>query len=248
VAGMTRVYIGWDPRDATAFEVCRRSLLERASIEVEVRALKDWEVRARGIYWRTHRVDERGRMWDERDGQPFSTAFSYTRYCVPLLEGFGAEPVVFCDADMLWRADIAELIERAGTAPVACVKHAHRPPEREKMTETIQSAYPRKNWSSLMVLRPNRCRALTAYAVNNRPRTWLHGMRWVDEDDIVALPEAWNWLDGWSDPAMDAKVAHFTRGTPDMPGHEEAAYAAEWRALRARIGHFDNPVHHCIEG
>ena len=227
MAGL-RVYIGWDPRDIAAFAVCQASLLHHASIPVEIVALKDWELRARGLYWRPYHVDERGQMWDARDGKPFSTAFSYTRFCVPLLEDYGAAPVVFCDADMLWRADVAELVELAGDAAVACVKHQHRPPEREKMGGLIQTVYARKNWSSLMVLRPGRCPGLTPYAVNNMPRDWLHGLCWIDEAAVRALPEVWNWLEGWSDPELDPKVVHFTRGTPDMPGCEEAAYAADW--------------------
>ena len=225
-----RVYIGWDPRDALAFEVCARSLRAHASVPVEVVALKDWELRARGLYWRDYYVDARGQMWDARDGRPFSTAFSYTRFCVPLVEEYGEAPVVFCDADMLWRADVAELVENLDGAAVACVKHEHRPPERVKMTGNLQTVYARKNWSSLMVLRPSRCAGLTPYAVNNMPRDWLHGLRWVADADIKGLAHEWNWLEGWSDPGLVPKVVHFTRGTPDMAGHADAAYADEWRA------------------
>ena len=232
-----RVYIGWDQRDARAYEVCAASLVKHASIPIEIVALKDWELRARGVYWRPYQVDERGQMWDARDGKPFSTNFSYTRFCVPLIEDFRADPVVFCDADMLWRADVAELRELAGDAAVACVKHQHRPPEREKMTGNIQTVYARKNWSSLMVLRPGRCAGLTPYAVNNMPRDWLHGLRWIEDSEIKGLPEVWNWLEGWSDPGLDPKVVHFTRGTPDFPGHENAAYAEEWHAQVSEVRH-----------
>ena len=107
---MLRVYIGWDQRGAQAFEVAAHSIREHASIPVEIIALKDWELRAKRVYWRAYSVDERGQMWDARDGSPFTTNFSYTRYVVPLLEDFGDEQVVFMDADMLIRADIAELM------------------------------------------------------------------------------------------------------------------------------------------
>lgn len=230
-----RWYIGWDPRDAAAFEVAARSLTRHSSVPIEVVALKDWELRARGLYWRDYYVDPRGQMWDGRDAQPFSTAFSYTRFCVPLLENYGAAPVGFCDADLLWRADAAELLDLLGDAALACVRHDHRPRESAKMTGNIQRRYARKNWSSVMVLRPARCRALTPYAVNNRHRDWLHGLRWLDDSEIAGLPEAWNWLEGHSDPAIAPKAVHFTRGTPDMPGHEGAAYAGEWRATLGAI-------------
>lgn len=137
---------------------------------------------------------------------------------------------------MLWRADIAELLDLAGDAPLACVKHEHRPPERSKNRGEIQTVYARKNWSSLMVLRPARCVGLTPYALNNRPRDWLHGLRWIDESEIRGLPEAWNWLEGWSDPGITPKVVHFTRGTPNLPGYEGVPYAEEWRAVLAAVG------------
>ena len=238
-----RVYIGWDPRTAAAFEVCRHSLIRHASVPVDAIGLCDRALRAGGAYWRPYRVDERGQMWDARDGAPFSTEFSYTRFCVPALEGYGDEPVVFCDADMLWRGDVDELVALAGDAAVACVKHEHRPGELLKMTGAAQRCYGRKNWSSLMVLRPMRCTALTRYAVNVRPRDWLHGLRWVEDTDIGDLPEQWNWLEGWSDPEIDPKVVHFTRGTPDMAGYEGAAYAGAWRdELRAAIAGGDLQV------
>lgn len=230
-----RVYIGWDQRDALAYEVCRHSLLKHASVPIEVVPLKDWELRARGVYWRDYYVDPRGQMWDRKDGKPFSTNFTYTRFCIPFLEDYGDEPVLFMDADMLMRADVAPLAESLRDGAVACVKHDHAPRETTKMTGNIQAAYFRKNWSSLMVIRPSACTALTPYVVNNMAGRWLHGMLWLEDDKIVALPEEWNWLEGWSDPALDPKVVHFTRGTPDMPGHEDVPYAEEWRVTLSKL-------------
>ena len=236
---MVRIYIGWDPRDAQAFDVAAHSIRKHASIPVEIIALKDWELRAKGVYQRPYMVDEAGQMWDVRDESPFTTNFSYTRYCVPLLEEFGEEQVVFMDADMLVRGDIAELMQAAGTAAMACVKHDHRPREKTKVTNNIQRCYERKNWSSVMVMRPSRCDALTFYAVNNMSRSWLHKMCWIDDALIEPLPHAWNWLCGWSTPDIDPKIVHFTRGTPDITGVEGLAdysnepFADEWRAALA---------------
>ena len=92
---------------------------------------------------------------------------------------------------------------------------------------TKQEVYARKNWSSFMLLRPDRIE-LTPYQVNNQTGAWLHAMLWAQDEAIGALPETWNWLEGWSDPNADPAVVHFTRGTPDMAGCEEAPYAEEW--------------------
>ncbi len=233
---MLRAYVGWDGRDALAFEVCRKSLVRHASKPVQVVPLKDWELRRRGLYWRGYRVDAGGQKWDDRDGTPFSTDFSFTRFLVPLIEGFGEVWVLFCDADMLWRADVGELMALADPdCAVMCVQHDHRPHEAEKMGGLKQTVYARKNWSSLMLIKPARCRALTKYAVNNQGGQWLHAMCWAAEEEIGALPEEWNWLEGWSRPELEPKLVHFTRGTPDMPGHEDAAYAGEWWAEIAEV-------------
>ncbi len=233
---MLRAYVGWDGRDALAFEVCRKSLMRHASKPVQVVPLKDWELRRRGLYWRGYRVDAGGQKWDDRDGTPFSTDFSFTRFLVPLIEDFGEDWVLFCDADMLWRADVGELMALADPdCAVMCVQHDHRPHEAEKMGGLKQTVYARKNWSSLMLIKPARCRALTKYAVNNQRGQWLHAMCWAAEEEIGALPEEWNWLEGWSPPEVAAKLVHFTRGTPDMPGHEDAAYAGEWWAEIAEV-------------
>ena len=52
----------------------------------------------------------------------------------------------------------------------------------------------------------------------------------LEDDEIGGLPEAWNWLEGHSDPSIQPKLVHFTRGTPDFPGYADAAYADEWHA------------------
>ncbi|MFQ5954704.1 MAG: hypothetical protein ACE5JZ_06555 [Kiloniellales bacterium] len=233
-----RVYVGWDPRDALAYEVCVRSLEEHASIPVQVIALKDWELRRKRVYWRPYRVDERGQMWDEPSGQPLSTQFSLTRFCVPALEDYEGGWVLFTDADMLWRADVAALIALfQDDKALMCVKHDHRPNEASKMDGVRQTVYQRKNWSSLMAFNLWRNKALTKYCVNNMSKEWLHRLLWLKDEEIGGLPEAWNWLEGYSDPAVKPNLVHFTRGTPDFPGYEDAAYADEWRSVAEKTMH-----------
>ncbi len=231
-----RVYVGWDPRDALAYEVCVRSLKRHASIPVEVIPLKDWQLRRRRLYWRAYRIDGDGQMWDQRSGRPISTAFSLTRFCVPALQGYEGGWVLFSDPDMLWRADVAELVGLAqDDKALMCVKHDHRPDQATKMDGVLQTAYARKNWSSLMLINAWRNRGLTKYRINNASKEWLHRLCWLEDKEIGGLPEAWNWLEGWSAPEIDPKAVHFTRGTPDMPGHEDSAYADAWRAVADEV-------------
>lgn len=214
---MPRVYVGWDQRDITAYRVCEESLQDNSTVPLDIRPLKEWELRQSGVFWRAYRVDEKGQMWDDRDGRPFSTNFSFTRFCVPLIEEFKDEWVLFCDADTLWTADVAELFNLAeNDKAVMCVKHNYQPSENTKMDGVIQTRYLRKNWSSVMLLNPARCEGLSRYAVNNSTGAWLHAMCWAEDEKIGALPEEWNWLEGWSSPDIEPKVIHYTRGTPDM--------------------------------
>ena len=227
---MINVYLGWDGLDALAYEVAKKSILKHSTADIKIIPLKQWKLRYEGIYWRPHHVDESGQRYDSRDGKPFSTDFSFTRFLVPVLEDYGNDWALFIDPDIMFRGDIAELIDLLDDRySVMCVKHDHKPEEAEKMAGLMQTLYKRKNWSSLVAFKPSRCKTLTKYAVNNKSGSWLHGMCWVPDEEVGALPEEWNWLCGWSDPDIDPKNVHFTRGTPDLPGCEEEPYADEWR-------------------
>lgn len=231
---MVKVFVGWDQRDALAYRVCEKSILENATIPVEVHPLKEWELRQKGCYWRPYRVDEKGQMWDDRDGKPFSTNFSFTRFCVPWLCDYRDEWVVFCDADMLWLADVAELMTYTDDySSIICVKHDHRPEEQRKMDGVLQTVYQRKNWSSFMLMNPSRCQGLTPYVVNNQTGSWLHAMCWVHDENISGLHESWNWLEGWSPPEIDPKVIHYTRGTPDMDPN--VSHASLWWDVASQL-------------
>jgi hypothetical protein len=226
-----KIYVGFDGMDHRAYERCVRSIREHASVPVNIQPLYDWELRHAKLYWRSYWVNPDGQRFDGRDGRPFSTDFSFTRFLVPALQGYDDEWVMFCDPDMLFRADVAELFDLIDESKsLMCVKHRHAPMETEKMGGLIQSQYQRKNWSSLMIFNAYKCKSLTKYLVNNETGSKLHGMYWLPDTQIGGLPEEWNWLEGWSDPQIDPKVVHFTRGTPDLPECEDVAFADEWWA------------------
>tara|TARA_R110000822_G_scaffold4905_2_gene21213 strand:- start:3653 stop:4387 length:735 start_codon:yes stop_codon:yes gene_type:complete len=229
-----KVYIGWDALDMDAYKVCEESLRDFSSVPLNVTCLKEHKVRATGLYWRPYRVDEKGQRWDDRDGRPYSTGFSFTRFAIPAMEHYDEGWVLFCDPDMLWQADVAELFAEADNdKALMCVPHDHTPPELDKMGGLLQTQYHRKNWSSLMLFNVHKNESLTKYRLNNMTGSWLHGMNWLKDEEIGALGEAWNWLEGWSDPAIDPKVIHYTRGTPDLPGCADVQYADRWwSALR----------------
>ena len=227
-----RVFIGWDPRDHAAYTVAVQSLLHHASVPVEIIPLVDRDLRRRGAYWRAYSVDHRGQMWDATDSKPFSTQFSFTRFLVPYLEDYADRWVLFTDADVMWRADVADLFGevRVGQGHhLMVVKHDYRPREREKMDGVLQTVYERKNWSSVMLINPSKCQTWDRFAVNNWAGGLLHQFSgFLVDEEIGEIGAEWNWLEGHTSPDIEPKLVHYTRGSPDMPGHEDAAYADEW--------------------
>jgi hypothetical protein len=215
-----QVFVGWDQREAAAYDVARYSLLRRASIPVAVTPIRLDDLRARGLYWRNQ--------------DPLaSTEFTYSRFLTPVLAGFTGW-ALFCDCDFLWLGDISELAAYAqGPQAVHCVQHDYRPKESTKMDGAVQSAYPRKNWSSLMLFNcahPS-VRSLTPELVNRETGAFLHRMQWVADADIGALPVEWNWLEGWNEmPARGTpKAVHFTRGGPWFEQWQNVDYGDLWR-------------------
>jgi len=223
-----RIYIGYDPLDHDAYLVAEASLRSKASVPVEVLPLKHWVLRKSGLFWRAYFCEGSGQKFDARDGKPFSTDFSFTRFAIPLIENYDADWILYIDPDVLWRDDIAKLWDLFDDdKAIMCVKHNHNPSEHIKGTG-VQTRYHRKNWSSVMAFNCHRNKGLTKYMLNNRDGAWLHAMCWLQDDEIGELPEEWNYLVGYSDEKIEAKVAHFTLGTPNMKGYENSEYADEW--------------------
>ena len=125
---------------------------------------------------------------------------------------------IFMDCDMLASGEIAELWalrdERYG---LQCVQHAYEPGETVKFLGEVQSAYPKKNWSSLMLFNCSRCTALTPDYVNSASGLELHRFHWLQGDlEIGAFPDAWNHLVAMQDAARSpgASLLHWTPGGP----------------------------------
>ena len=227
-------FIGSDPRDELAAKVAIRSMRKHTREDVRVIMLKDHELRLHGFYWRSYEVRPNGQIIDYTDGKPCSTQFSFTRFCVPeLARSMGIhEPVLFTDPDVMFRGDIAELFAAwDDSRSVMCVQHDHRPKEATKMDGIEQTKYFRKNWSSVMLLHPDKTKNCTLQKVNNATGGFLHALLWTKGDeDIGALAPTWNHLVGYSEPDSEAKLVHFTLGTPDMPGRWNDEHAEEWKS------------------
>ena len=210
---MIPVFIGFDPRESVAYDVLAHSIQARASVPVSITPIALHQLR--GIF--------------ARDRHPLqSTDFSFSRFLAPYLSGFRGWSI-FMDCDMLCLDDLAKLWElRNWRYAVQVVKHDHRPRELQKFLGAPQSAYPKKNWSSVMIFNNGRCRALTPEYVSEASGLDLHQFRWLESDELIGeIPQEWNHLVGY-DRHAPASLVHYTLGGPYFAEYRDCEYAQEW--------------------
>ena len=213
---MLRVFIGYDSKEPVAYHTLVHSILRHASIPLSITPVK---------------LSLLGGLYARPRGPTESTEFSLSRFLVPALAGYQGW-AMFMDCDMLCRADFAGLLpfmKRQADKAVLVCKHDYTPDPSRKFLNQVQTIYPRKNWSSVMLLNAERCRALTPAYVNAASGLDLHRFNWVDDTLIGELPIEWNWLVSEYKHNPEAKVVHFTRGGPYFADYRDCDYADEWR-------------------
>jgi len=213
-----RVFIGYDSREAVAFDVLAHSIQRHATQPVSITPV---------------RLDQLEGLF-RRDRNPLqSTEFSFSRFLTPYLCGYDGW-AVFMDCDMLVRADIARLWAlRDERYAVQVVKHLHVPREEVKFLGAVQTKYEKKNWSSVMLMNCARCTRLTLEYVNTASGLELHQFKWLEGDQLIgALPHEWNHLVGFDAPRADASLVHFTTGGPYFDEYRDCEYSDEWFAER----------------
>jgi len=218
-----RVFVGYDPREAVAFDVLAHSIRSRTSSPVSLTPLK---------------LSELGDlMWRERH-ELQSTDFSFSRFLVPYLCGFEGW-AIFMDCDMLVLDDIAILWGlRNERYAVQVVQHDHRPEQTTKFLNRPQTTYEKKNWSSVMLLSCGRCTTLTPEYVNTASGLDLHRFCWLGDDDLIGeLPRRWNHLVDYDPrlPVDELSNLHFTNGGPYFDEYKNCGYADLWLAERDRM-------------
>lgn len=219
------IFVGYDPREPVAYHVFCHSIMRHSSIPIAITPVIQPMLRGRSLYW--------------RERETASTAFSFSRFLVPCLSGYRGL-ALFADCDMVMRADIAELLAladdariMAGDGPAVMVaKHDYVPKTATKMDGQVQTVYPRKNWSSFMLMECSRLQMLTPNFVNSATGADLHRFTYLADEQIGELPLGWNWLVGEYEPNDAAKNLHYTLGGPWFAGWEECDHAADWYAER----------------
>jgi lipopolysaccharide biosynthesis glycosyltransferase len=210
-----RIFIGFDRREAECADVLAYSLREHASIPLDIRYLKLSEL-----------------DFDRALDPLQSTEFTYSRFLVPHLCDYRGK-AIFMDCDMLCLGDIKELddLDMANCA-LRVVKHDHRPSAKTKMDGRVQTTYPRKNWSSLMIMNCARLTLWTKEVVETQTGAFLHRFDGIDDALIRDIPMTWNTLD-WMDEST--KLIHYTSGGPWFEECRDHPYGAIWLDWRDRF-------------
>ncbi len=223
-----KIFIGFDQVEAVAYHTLCQSIIDRSSMPVSITPVK------------MSMLPEYKRERDPRQ----SNEFSFTRFLTPYLAGYSGW-ALFMDCDMLFRADPAELYAlRDPTKSVQVCKHEYIPKTHTKFLGAEQFVYPRKNWSSVMLFNCNHlhCKKLTPDVVNTAEPSYLHQLKWTDDERIGSLPLEWNWLVGEYPNSEEAKNVHFTIGGPYFYEYADTDYSDEWRHEYDRMKHCEQLV------
>ena len=208
-----KLVVGFDQRESIAYHTFCQSIIEYASapltfIPLAINSLQE--------YKEIH-----------KDG---SNDFIYSRFLTPYLNNFEGW-AIFADGDMICQADIKELWNlRDESKALLVVKHNYETKVSKKYLGNKNENYPRKNWSSVILWNCShpKHRILTPEFIAKQPGSYLHRFSWLDDPDIGGLPKEWNWLAIEYPENKNAKLIHYTLGTPCFKEYKDSEMASIW--------------------
>lgn len=214
------IVVGFDQREAVAYHTFTQSIIEKTSLPVSfiplaINSLKD--------YKETH-TDK-------------SNDFIYSRFLTPYLKNFSGW-AIFADGDMICQTDIKELWNlKDESKAILVVKHDYKTKAKQKYLGNKNENYPRKNWSSLILWNCShpKHRILTPEFIAKQTGKYLHRFSWLDDNDIGVLPIEWNWLAIEYSKNLQAKLIHYTLGTPCFAEYSNSDMSEVWHASYERI-------------
>jgi len=221
---MIKIFIGYDPREKIAYHTLVQSIIENSSEPVSITPIAKNHLG--NIYKRTRSVKE-------------STEFSLTRFLTPCLSGFEGWSI-FMDCDMIVTSDIKTLWDlKDDQYAVMCVKHDYTPSSERKFLDQIQTAYPKKNWSSVMLFNNAKCTSLTPEVVQHEDGLFLHQFKWLESEELIGeLPHTWNFLVGEEEKLNNGKIPdliHYTLGGPYFEDYKGCDYEEVWKLYQTKM-------------
>lgn len=222
------LFSGFDPREEIGYHTFCSSVIHYTTVPIRLTPLDQSMLRS---------------VWSagHRDG---SNAFTYLRFLIPWLQSYRGW-ALFCDgADMIVKADLAELWKRIDIyKAVQVVQHDYHTKHPRKYVgtemESVNKDYPRKNWSSVMLINCSHFswRNVSPEWVAQKPGPYLHGFEFMEDKFIGALPPEWNWLVDEYGENREAKLLHWTTGIPAWPHYANAPMADDWAAASCLVTH-----------
>ena len=214
---MNNIFIGYDSRESICYDVCKYSILKHGTKNVKINPIKLCDIS--NIY--------------KREVDPSAaTEFAYSRFLVPFLSNYKGISL-FCDCDFVFLKDVQEIFDLYDDkyAVMVC-KHNYIPTNTIKMDGCVQTVYPKKNWSSLILWNCShpKNKTITPELINNQTGKFLHRFEWLEDSDIGSIPLAWNWLVGWYKEPEDGKPKglHYTEGGPWFKNYTNCEYGEVW--------------------
>ena len=215
-----KIYIGFDQRESVAFHTFVQSLIDHASIPLDITPLA---VKTLNGYEEKH--------------EDKSNDFVYSRFLTPFLNDFKGW-AIFVDGDMICQTDIKELLDlRDNSKALQVVKHDYKTKANQKYLGNINQDYPRKNWSSVILwncAHPKH-KILTPDFIANESGKYLHRFSWLEDSEIGELPKEWNWLATEYPKNEQANIIHYTLGTPCFKDYRNTEMSDIWLKKYGRI-------------
>lgn len=196
---MINIFIGYDTKETVAYHVCSNSIIRQSTQPVSIVPLA---LTLLDDYTETH--------------TDASNEFVYSRFLVPHLMDYNGW-AVFIDGDMILQDDISNLWSlRDDSKAVMVVKHDYKTKMPIKYFGAKNEDYPRKNWSSVILWNCNHPahKILSPEFIQQSTGQYLHRFGWLTDTDIGELPIEWNWLADEYGVNNNAKLIHYTLGTP----------------------------------
>jgi lipopolysaccharide biosynthesis glycosyltransferase len=208
--------IGFDQREAIAYHVFCQSVIDKSTLPIQFMPLA---LNLINNYSELH-----------SDG---SNTFIYSRFLTPSLMDFKGW-AIYADGDMICKEDLAKLWSiRDATKAVQVVKHDYKTKFSTKYLSNKNENYPRKNWSSLILWNCEhpKNQILTPEFIQERSGAYLHRFSWLNDDEIGGLEPEWNWLAIEYDENPNAKLIHYTLGTPCFLDYQASSMSFHWHDI-----------------
>lgn len=205
--------VGFDQREAIAYHVFCQSVIEHTTLPVQITPLA---LNLINIYSESH-----------TDG---SNSFIYSRFLTPYLMNFKGW-AIFADGDMVCKEDLGNLWKlRDANKAVQVVKHDYKTKSHTKYLGNKNENYPRKNWSSLILWNCShpKHKILTPDFIQQREGSYLHRFSWLEDSEIGEISIDWNWLAIEYQENPNAKLIHYTLGTPCFKEYQSSSMSKDW--------------------